>query len=301
MKKISKILLPILLAGSVYGLNKLNIDYFVPKPKLVFAENIRELTYNMDTEVEKAKLGYKIVTVSKETNVQTYITKATTPIYALIDLDYSVSNKNTVVSTSPVNQLMNGTYIKIKTFYTTIEDIKTKIPYSTIVNGDTLCERLSEQYVQQQGVLGVRTTTLKKVFEDSELVLEEVLNEEVNTEPRTEIIVIKGPNDSPDEVPQRGYDCDYWQAFVDTINATSDEKHWLKKIMYCESGCNAESNKGYYKGLFQWDPCYWYKQFPNDNIFDGVAQIQHTLEKYRAGGENMWPACNASYIRKYSD
>lgn len=301
MKKIQKILLPVFLAGSLYGLNKLNVENFTTKPQTVYAENIREITYSIDTEEEKARLDHKVITVSKDSDVKTYITSATTPIYALIDLDYSISNKNTIVSTSPISSLMDGTYIKIKTFYTTIEDIKTKIPYSTIVNGDTLCEKLSQRSVEQEGVLGVMTTTLKKVFEDSELVLEEVLNEEVNIEPRTEIIVIKGPDDSPDDVPQRGYNCNYWQAFVDTINATSDEKHWLKKIMYCESGCNAESNKGYYKGLFQWDPCYWYKQFPNDNIFDGVAQIQHTLEKYRAGGENMWPACNAGYIRKYSD
>jgi hypothetical protein len=301
MKKISKILLPLLLAGSVYGLNELNKDYFVPKPKTIFAENIRELTYNIDTKVEKAKFGYKIITISKEDDVRMYITKATTPIYALIDLEYPISNKNTVISTSPINNLTNGTYIKVKTSYTTIEDIKTEIPYATIVNGNTLCERLSEQYVQQKGVMGIKTTTLKKVFEDSELVLKEVLNEEINTEPRTEIIVIKGPDDSPTDVPQRGYDCTYWQGFVDTIRASEDEKHWLKKIMYCESGCNAESNKGYYKGLFQWDPCYWYKQFPDDNIFDGVAQIQHTLEKYRAGGENMWPACNKNYERAFAN
>ena len=295
MKNRFKLPFLLLLVICTFGLNMISKENFTPHPKTIYPENIREVAYNIDTQQAKEKMDHKIVTISKEEDIKTHITTADTPIHALLELDYSVSNRNTVVSTSPISRLMDGSYIKIKTFYTTIEDIETEIPYATIITGDTLCERISEQYVEQQGVLGVKTTTLKKVYEDSELVLEEVLNEEVNTEPRPEIIIVKGPDDTPDEVPQRGYNCEFWRAYVDTVNATAKEKEWLKYIMFCESGCNAESNKGYYKGLFQWDPCYWYKQFPDDNIFDGVAQIEHTLEKIRAGAHTMWPACNKRY------
>jgi hypothetical protein len=295
MKKYFRLMFLILLIALAFALNKLDYKYPTTQARIIYSNNIRELVYHIDTEAEKAKFNPKIVTVSKDDSVITHLTTATTPINALIDLDYSISNRNTVITTSPTYSLLNGSFIKIRTFYTSIEDIQTEIPYATIVKGDTLCEKLSSQVVEQRGVLGVMTTTMKRVFEGSNVVLEEVLNQEVNSEPRAEILVIKGPDDSPKDVPQRGYNCDYWYAYVNSLSIPDSEKDWLKYIMKCESGCNAESNKGYYKGLFQWDPCYWYKQFPNDNIFDGAAQIKHTLEKFRAGGQNMWPACNNRY------
>jgi hypothetical protein len=146
------------------------------------------------------------------------------------------------------------------------------------------------------------TQRIKKIYEGRDLLTQEVIDQNIVKAPRAEIIVIKGPNDSPSSVPQRGYDCVYWHSYVDNLNASQEEKQWLKFAMKLESGCNAESNSNqYYKGLLQWDPCLWYKQFPNENIFDGEAQIKRSLQKLRNGADpsRMWPNVYSRYVEKY--
>ena len=70
-----------------------------------------------------------------------------------------------------------------------------------------------------------------------------------------------------------------------------------------ESGCNAEHNRGTYKGLFQWEPCLWYRLYPTDNIFCGETQIKNTLAKVRAGAnpKYMWPAVYKLYVAQYGE
>ena len=157
----------------------------------------------------------------------------------------------------------------------------------------------------QQGVLGAMTQTIKKTYQGGDLVASEIMNKSVVKNPVKEIIILEGPNDSPDQVPQIGYNCPYWESYIDNdVTAFDEEKQWLKFTMRWESGCNGESNKNsYYKGLFQWDPCLWYEQYPNDNIFDGKAQIKRTLEKLRAGArpQYMWPAVYKKYVATYGE
>jgi hypothetical protein len=74
--------------------------------------------------------------------------------------------------------------------------------------------------------------------------------------------------------------------------------------MYCESGCNAESDKhDVYKGLFQWHPKSWDAYYPKDNIYDGYAQIENTVDKIRRGVSlsAYWPACHKQYVQKFGD
>lgn len=260
--------------------------------------------YGVSSEEALGDSSIKFVTVNYDGEIKKFFSRAQSPLTALIDSGYSVSNKNKIVSTSPISKLYDGTYIQVYTYKTTIDEILLEIPYETILNGEILCRSLAQEVVEQEGVLGVRSQRIKRTYKGDVLVAEEIVEETIEREPRPEIIVIRGPQDLPDSVPQRGPNCKYWGSYIDNnVNATTEEKDWLKFIMDCESGCNAESNKSFYKGLFQWNPCLWYKQYPNDNIFDGEAQIKRTLQKLREGANpnQMWPGCHGKYKDAYGE
>lgn len=262
------------------------------------------MVYGIDADVEKGRYTPKIVFVNYEGEIKKHISTASSPVFALMELGYPISTMKKVVSTSPMNTLYNNSYIYVFSYRDTIDEVKLDIPYQRIVKGGTLCERLSQKVLQQEGVLGIMTEKIRRVYERGELVMEEILEKNITREPRAEIYIIKGPDDSPKEVPQIGYNCDYWFAYIDTIKASAEEKRWLKWTMKYESGCNAENNRHpYYKGLFQWDPCLWYQQYPNDSIFDGRAQVKRTLEKIRGGANpaRMWPAVYKLYVAKYGE
>ena len=262
------------------------------------------MVYGIDADVEKGRYTPKVVVVNYEGEIKEHISTASSPVFALLELGYPISTMKKVVSTSPMNTLYNHSYIYVFSYRDTIDEVKLEIPYQRIVKGGTLCEKLSQKVLQQEGVLGIMTQKVRRVYERGELVMEEILEKDITKEPRAEIYIIKGPDDSPKEMPQIGYNCDYWFAYVDTIKASAEEKRWLKWTMKYESGCNAENNRHpYYKGLFQWDPCLWYQQYPNDSIFDGRAQIKRTLEKIRGGANpaRMWPAVYKLYVAKYGE
>jgi len=262
------------------------------------------MVYGIDADVEKGRYTPKIVFVNYEGEIKKHISTASSPVFALMELGYPISTMKKVVSTSPMNTLYNNSYIYVFSYRDTIDEVKLDIPYQRIVKGGTLCERLSQKVLQQEGVLGIMTEKIRRVYERGDLVMEEILEKNITREPRAEIYIIKGPDDSPKEVPQIGYNCDYWFAYIDTIKASAEEKRWLKWTMKYESGCNAENNRHpYYKGLFQWDPCLWYQQYPNDSIFDGRAQVKRTLEKIRGGANpaRMWPAVYKLYVAKYGE
>lgn len=262
------------------------------------------MVYGVNSDVEKRRYTPKVVTVNYEGKIKKHISTASSPVFALLELGYPISTMKKVISTSPMNTLYNHSYIYVFSYRDTIDEVKLEIPYQRIVKGGTLCERLSQKVLQQEGVLGIMTQKVRRIYERGELVMEEILEKDITREPRAEIYIIKGPDDSPKEVPQIGYSCGYWFAYVDTLNASVEEKRWLKWTMKYESGCNAENNRHpYYKGLFQWDPCLWYQQYPSDSIFDGRVQIKRTLEKLRGGANpaRMWPAVYKLYVAKYGE
>lgn len=262
------------------------------------------MVYGVNSDVEKRRYTPKVVIVNYEGKIKKHISTASSPVFALLELGYPISTMKKVISTSPMNTLYNHSYIYVFSYRDTIDEVKLEIPYQRIVKGGTLCERLSQKVLQQEGVLGIMTQKVRRIYERGELVMEEILDKDITREPRAEIYIIKGPDDSPKEVPQIGYSCEYWFAYVDTLSASAEEKRWLKWTMKYESGCNAENNRHpYYKGLFQWDPCLWYQQYPSDSIFDGRAQIKRTLEKLRGGANpaRMWPAVYKLYVAKYGE
>lgn len=264
-----------------------------------------KLIFEVDAQEAQSQLETKYITVDNDGDIQHFLTNATTPIDALVENGYSVSNMNRVITTSPLNSLTNNAYITIQTYRTTLEDITIALPFERIIQGNSLCQTLSRKIITQQGVLGTMTQTFKKTYQGGDLVATEIVNQNILKNPVKEIIILEGPDDDPSEVPQIGYNCPYWESYVDNnVVANDEEKQWLKFAMRWESGCNAESNKNsYYKGLFQWDPCLWYEQFPNDNIFDGKAQIKRTLEKLRKGArpQYMWPAVYKKYVAIYGE
>jgi len=265
--------------------------------------NFLDLVYRVNTEELKSGISVKLITVNYDGVVKKHLTRSYSPVTALIDLGYSISNRNKIVTTSPISKLYNNSYIWVYSYTTTIDEIMYSIPYETIIKGNSLCQQLSESTTEQNGVLGLMIKRVKRIYQGNELIAEEIIESIVKKEARPEIVVIKGPDDSPDSVPQRGFNCDYWHSYVDNINATDEEKKWLKFVMKWESGCNAERNSGFYKGLFQWSPCIWYSQYPKDNIFDGTLQIKRVLEKLRAGANphNLWPAVHNKYVATYGE
>ncbi len=268
------------------------------------SNTLLSMVYGIDADVEKGRYTPKVVVVNYEGEIKKHISTASSPVFALLELGYPISTMKKVISTSPMNTLYNNSYIYVFSYRDTIDEIKLDIPYQTIVKGGTLCARLSQKVLEQQGVLGVMTQKVRRIYERGELITEEIVEKNIVRNPRAEIYIIKGPDDSPKEVPQIGYNCNYWFAYVDSIKASAEEKRWLKWTMKYESGCNAENNRhSYYKGLFQWDPCLWYQQYPKDSIFDGRAQIKRTLEKLRGGANpaRMWPAVYKLYVAKYGE
>lgn len=297
--RVFKIILLTLCLLLISVMNHYDKVFFLPQEG-VEIQTLRSLVYGQSFEERIPKL----ITVVHDGVVRKHLTLANTPFDALMSLGYEISNKNKVTTTSPLDKLYDNAYISIESYKTTIDDITLSVPYEKIVKGGTLCQKLSEEILEQKGVLGVMTQKVKKVYERGELVAQEVLQEDLISSPIKEIVIIKGPYDSPSEVPQRGYSCSFWEAYVDNIVANDEEKQWMKFTMRLESGCNAENNRNaYYKGLLQWDPCLWYKQYPNESIFDGTAQIKHTLEKIRGGAnpKHMWPNVYKKYVERYGE
>lgn len=291
----------LLLFFVMLGLDK---KFFIAKAS-VLPSNWASLVYGIDTQEEKKALEIKYITVDNDGDVQHFLTNAKTPVEALTANGYAIESDNKIVTDSPSETLTDNSLIVIKTYRTIVEDVYISIPYDKVIEGGSLCERLSTKLTIQKGVLGVATQSIQKVYEGDTLVSTAIVGEAVVSEPRKEISIVSGPNDTPDEVEQHGYNCPYWESYVDNeVSATDEEKQWLKFTMRWESGCNAESDKDdFYKGLFQWSPCQWYSQFPNDNIFDGKAQIRRTLQKLRTGAdpEYMWPAVYKRYVATYGE
>lgn len=301
--KLAKVFGIVLGIGVFLLLNNLDNRYYKASVP-AFDSSWTKMVFEVDTQEAQAGSQTKFITVDNDGDIQHFLTNAPTPMDALMENGYSVSNMNRVMTTSPLNILTQNAYIVLQTYRTTIEDIIISIPYEKITQGNSLCQKLSEEIVTQKGVLGVMTQTFKKTYEGKDLVASEVVKENILRAPVKEIVILEGPDDSPNQVPQIGYNCAYWESYIDNnVSASDEEKQWLKFTMKWESGCNAENNKDYYKGLFQWDPCLWYEQFPNDNIFDGKIQIAKTLYKLRAGArpQYMWPAVYKKYVATYGE
>lgn len=291
-KKLFFILLVGLLFWEIYKVDSMfPVDNYSQGNSLILEEVFRNSKSVVDEKI-------KLITVTYNKNTSLYLTKSVTPSQALLSLGYPVSSTNRIFSTSPANKLYNETHILVQTYRTTLNSLKVQIPFDTVTKGSSLCARLAKPIVEQEGVLGVKTQIIEKYYLEDKYISERIVAENIEREPVEKIISYTGANHDPKSVTQLGYNKAHWEGVVDALNATEEEKKWLKFTMKWESGYNAENDKSYYKGLFQWDPCLWYKLYPNDNIFDGYAQIRNTLNKVRAGAhpKYMWPNVYQKYL-----
>lgn len=245
----------------------------------------------------------KIVTVTYSDITSVHLTRGSTPTNALVLLGYPLTNRNRVYSTSPIDFLVNESHILVQTYNTRLINQEVIIPFNTVTKGSSMCPRISSTIVEQEGVSGRKKQTIEKFYLGEKYISERIISEVVESEPVTRIITLSGASDLPQSVTQLGPRCDYWEGVVNSLDASDEEKQWLRFTMRWESGCNAENNKSTYKGLFQWEPCLWYRLYPNDNIFDGKAQINRTLQKIRlcADPAKMWPGVYKKYVQTYGE
>lgn len=263
--------------------------------------NVGEIIFDFDTEEIKNVYDLNLVTLIVNGIPRKVLTNRVEVYRFLEDMGVVVNDSKKIISTT--DKIQNGTIVRVITVGSIIEEKRTEMPYK-IEEIATKEIPYGESEIVQEGVLGVHSKKIKKTYEDGILVSEETLSEEIIREPIDEIIKVGVLKYSPDDVDkQYGYNCKHWYSVVDEGNYTDQEKQWLKFVMECESGCNAESNKSFYKGLFQWNPKYWDTFFPSDNIFDGYAQIENTVWKIRDGVrlDAYWPNCHRQYVLKYGE
>jgi hypothetical protein len=264
--------------------------------------NVTEILFNTNSDEIKRVYDLNLVNVIINGRPYKVLTNRTDIHRLLRDMGVVVDNSKKIITTN--DEIINGTTIRVITVGTVIEEENIDIPFKTEkINTKDIA--YGETEVSQKGVLGVRTKQVRKVYEDGKLISEEVLSEEVTKEPVNEVIKVGVLSYGIQDLEKTyGYNCKHWYKVVDNGNYTDQEKQWLKFVMECESGCNAESDKNpTYKGLFQWHPYYWNVFYPNDNIYDGYAQIENTIKKIRGGVKLhiYWPSCHAAYVREFGE
>jgi hypothetical protein len=260
--------------------------------------DIKEIVYGTDSELERSSRRPKLLHIKKGEYVYKIFT-VETDIYKILD-QYKIylDGEYRIILSS--EYVTNGSLVRVIKTESVIEEIVSDIPFDVnIIKTDKYLK--GEEYIAQEGVLGIKKERVLSYYEDGLLIESTLLSENITREPVAKVLEVGTSLYSLTGIDPKGYNCDYWYSVVDSGPYSDEERRWLKFIMYCESGCNAESNKGSYKGLFQWSPTSWSKQFA-ENIFDGHAQIRNTISKYRAGEStrsNQWPACHARYVRTY--
>ncbi|MCD4811140.1 G5 domain-containing protein [bacterium] len=294
----STICLSLLLPVVLIGIN----------PKYTHAYNDRgvadvsNILLNFNTQESNHVFDLSLVTVVINGRSTQVLTNREDALSLLKDLGVVVDNSKRIVSIS--QEVQAGSVIRVITVGTVVEGFDIDIPFQTekintkdIPYGDTL--------VTQKGVLGVRTQEIERVYEDGKLVSEVILSERISRESVKEVVKVGVLSLGIGDLEKTyGYNCTHWRSVVNSGNYTEREKEWLNFVMYCESGCNAESDKNStYKGLYQWHPKYWSIFYPKDNIYDGYAQIKNTIIKIRKGAKlySYWPSCHRKYVAKYGE
>jgi len=274
---------------------KSNELVFADQPQTLTDSQIREVLFLPDMVKERMSYGPKVITIQRGDYIFNTLTSRSNVYDILRENDIKLdSNDYVYINTE---YIINGSIIKIIKTTSTIFEMLKEVPFEKeVIENPKLVK--GEENIIQEGKNGIVKEVYLNTYEDNILVKSELIDEIKLKEPIKEIQEIGTAMYSLDDIEERGYDCDFWYSVVDAGPYTQEEKDWLKFVMYCESGCNAESNKKNYKGLFQWSSYWWNKQF-DENIFDGYAQIKHTVEKYRAGEStrnNQWPSCNSKYL-----
>ncbi|HNW23304.1 MAG TPA: G5 domain-containing protein [Candidatus Dojkabacteria bacterium] len=293
-------LISLLLFGFLFSflLSISNRYVYAQQDKYLPQENSNEFYFFPNQKLPKISHGLKLITIEKDHNTYTLLTKSPDVFQILREANISIDKKDVV--TLSTQYVQDGTIISVIRTDKIVVLKFVDIPYKTETVENNLYIK-GEKHIKQKGTNGVMKQRLMNTYENGYLISSVLISETIDREPVNEIVELGTSDYLLQDIEKRGYNCPFWYSVVDSGPYSDEEKRWLKFIMYCESGCNAESDKGTYKGLFQWSPYWWKKQFP-ENIFDGYAQLKHTIEKYRAGEKtraSQWPACHARYVSQY--
>ena len=117
----------------------------------IFPERVYEV-YGVNSIEANGSNSIKFITVNYDGETQKHLSRAYSPVTALIDSGYSISNKNKITSTSPIAELLNNSYILVETYRTTIDEILIELPYERIMKGNILCKKLATEVKEQEGV-----------------------------------------------------------------------------------------------------------------------------------------------------
>lgn len=270
---------------------------YAQEPIQISNDKVEEYLYLPDRTRERISYGPKLISIKRGDDVVNVLTTSTTVEDILKEYGF-ILEKNDYVFLN-TEYVLNGSIIKIVRTNSVLFESIQEIPFSSETIESTKYP-VGQENIVQEGVMGVKKEVYQNTYEDGVLVKSVLTDEIVLKHPQKEVVEIGTSWYTLEGIEPHGYNCQYWDPVVDSTPYSQEEKKWLKFLMRCESNCNAESNESSYKGLFQWSPYWWRKQF-SENIFDGHAQIKHTIEKYRAGEStraNQWPACNAKYLRE---
>lgn len=263
--------------------------------------NLKEVIFNLNYQKEREANGIKLITLKRGDIVKRVLTTAKDIDSLFRENMVELEDNDTVILSTSF--LVDGSIVTIVRTDVILVEKLIDLPFETEIIKTTK-RVIGEESIVREGVLGVMSEKHLNYYEDGKLVRSELIDSYIQKQPVGKVVEIGTSKFTLEGIEIRGYDCPYWYSVVDSGSYSDEEKRWLKFIMYCESGCNAESNKNStYKGLFQWSTYWWSKQF-SENIFDGNAQLQHTIEKYRAGESTrakQWPACHAKYIRTFGN
>lgn len=151
---------------------------------------------------------------------------------------------------------------------------------------------IGQTKVENPGETGKKEITFRKVLENGKEVSREILQEKIIKEPVPRII-LKGTK--PKFSVASG-------SYADWINDAASkygvDASRMSRMMYCESGGNANSvgGGGRFYGLFQYLPSTWAGAsagagYTGASIFDPKAQIYTTAWKISVSGYGAWPIC----------
>lgn len=229
----------------------------------------------------------------------TFLTQAETIDEALKERNIDCGHDDIILPT-PENILSKKAVIKVIRVNNEIEQETVDIPFDTVIKKDPLMPDTYKK-VQQNGVLGTLMRKYSLEFRNGELVDRQLLGEERITEPISEIIIIgtrkhdiySGPNS-----------CPFWDNIIDNKTVNPEEKHWLKYMIRCESGCNTYANNAnLYFGIMQFNKLTFYSTFSGKDIFNGHEQLEYSLSIYRMGAaarHTHFKGCEVRYNSLYN-
>lgn len=234
----------------------------------------------------------KYVTITFVNEHYSGLTYASTVKEALLDFDLDLNSKH-VTKPNLDFVLTENTHIRVlevvREKYTEIESI----PFDSVSVNDPAMD-VSTTSVTQVGRNGTKEVTYENTFINGILSSTRMLNEVITVKPQEEIIAVGTkvvPTEDASACQEMGPT--YWTEYIQTMNASDEEKKWLLCVSACESGRNncRKSSNGFYYGIMQYSLSS-FESAGGTSIWNGGEQLNFALAVHRAGrAATTWPGC----------